>query len=437
LRGRAPWRRAVEAAIFVVPVISFDSMLEAMLRDAQGRANPIVNRSQPADSTTAGLARAVAARLVAGLALVLIVGGSVVAAQTRSKASPDAADPKAAPWAPTVQCPSGREYRDLRKDAGRDESCALTLPGALVTRDGPARSWYSRDHLNEEGRYQNGRKVGRWRECDRFDRCTDHDYAVVESYERNHEVKPELPVSYFGRKYTIDFASCWSTSISRKADGATLDMAINGGMVRCEVSYATSIEGGKSADGQGGVDCEIPYALGTRRFDSLDLKREFAKAGLPPFCGQTTPTDDPRSDPPEQAFAIWANQPILGASARREGLMWVLLANMPDVECASIQKQPSGLEQLTVRLNQYADQLVVDRLGRDEVKADACNSGFPLTPMKALTGLNNTRDRFGRTLFAYALGPEPLSAQQQRKCIESQIDLRASCGADAPGGTAP
>jgi hypothetical protein len=67
--------------------------------------------------------------------------------------------------------------------------------------------------------------------------------------------------------------------------------------------------------------------------------------------------------------------------------------------------------------------------------ADACNSGLPLTPMKALTGLNNTRDKFGRTLFAYALGPEPLSAQQQRKCIESQIDLRASCGSDAPGGT--
>src|SRR5215510_7462408 len=64
-------------------------------------------------------------------------------------------------WTKTIDCPSGRVYRDVRRDAGREEFCELLLPGSLQVRDGPSR-WSSNHEQNkEEGSYQQERKVGR------------------------------------------------------------------------------------------------------------------------------------------------------------------------------------------------------------------------------------------------------------------------------------
>jgi hypothetical protein len=56
--------------------------------------------------------------------------------------------------------------------------------------------WYSEGHFGEDGIYKAGRKVGRWRECDRFDRCRDQTYNLLYPQERARGVKPEIPVSY-------------------------------------------------------------------------------------------------------------------------------------------------------------------------------------------------------------------------------------------------
>ena len=110
-------------------------------------------------------------------------------------------------WTKTIDCPSGRVYRDVRRDAGREEFCELLLPGSLQVRDGPSRWWYSEGHFGAEGSYQNSRKVGRWRACDRFGRCRDATYDLVYLHERARRVKPEIPVSYSRGQYIFYFGS--------------------------------------------------------------------------------------------------------------------------------------------------------------------------------------------------------------------------------------
>ena len=74
------------------------------------------------------------------------------------------------------------------------------------------------------------------------------------------------------------------------------------------------------------------------------------------------------------------------------------------MECAAISPQDSGPERLTVRLKEYAEQLVLDRVGKDEIKTDACGGRFPLSPIA------RTRDRSSRLLFVYGfnrIAPRP------------------------------
>jgi hypothetical protein len=101
---------------------------------------------------------------------------------------------------------------------------------------------------------------------------------------------------------------------------------------------------------------------------------------------------------------------------------WTTLANIVDVECAAIDRLPSGRQRLTLRLNRYAEQLVLDRLDKDEMKADTCGRQLPLSMLDA------TLDGSGRTLFTYALSTDRTSAERQRGCIEAQIGLQAACG---------
>jgi hypothetical protein len=74
-----------------------------------------------------------------------------------------------------------------------------------------------------------------------------------------------------------------------------------------------------------------------------------------------------------------------------------------------------------VRLNEYAERLVLDRIGKDELKADACVGRFPLS------WINTTRNASGRSLFVYGLSPDRTMAEHQRSCISSQIALQPAC----------
>jgi hypothetical protein len=119
-------------------------------------------------------------------------------------------------WPKTINCSSGQVYRDVRQDAGREEFCERLMPGSLVVKDGPYRSWFSEDHPGSEGNYLNGREVGPWKECDRFDRCNLllHE-AVFTEEKRRPAFKPDIPVRYEQGKYVFDFASCRSTWVTK------------------------------------------------------------------------------------------------------------------------------------------------------------------------------------------------------------------------------
>jgi hypothetical protein len=126
---------------------------------------------------------------------------------------------------------------------------------------------------------------------------------------------------------------------------------------------------------------------------------------------------------PAQAFAIWVNQRFLDGRTNKEARGWTTLANVVDVECAAITKQGSVADMLAVRLNEYAEKLVLDRVGKDEIKADACGGRFPLLPLETI------RDGSGRTVFTYRMSENPATAGRQRACITAQTRLQSTCSA--------
>jgi hypothetical protein len=314
-------------------------------------------------------------------------------------------------------------YRDVRRDAGREEFCELLLPGSLKVKDGPSRWWYSEGHFGGEGSYQKGRKVGLWRECDRFGRCRHQTYELVDPNERAHGVKPEIPVSYKGGKYTFDFGSCWSTWVTRQTTESFLELNIVGGLIRCQVTYIPSAEADRPAGDRGFYLCQIPYSVGVREFDSLDLRNELPKVGLPQFCRQDEPpaTASMPNGRAEWAFVISVNQRFIDSRTHKEARGWTALADGVDIECAAIDRQKSRAEQLTVRLNKYAEKLILERVGKDAMKVDACRGQFPLSPIDTI------RDRSGHALFVYALSSNRATAERQRRCIATQITLRPTC----------
>jgi hypothetical protein len=332
--------------------------------------------------------------------------------------------PCLAQWTKTIDCPEGTMYRDVRKDAGREEFCERLLPGSLKVQDGPSRWWYSQGHFGAEGNYSKGRKVGKWKECDRFDRCQERVYELISPEEKARGVKPDVPVAFANGKYVFDFGSCWSTWVTHQTPDSFVELNIGSGLIRCQVTYIPSTEKDRAAGNQGHYLCEVPYSVRVRSFDSVDLRSELPKAGLPQFCRKDDPpVTEPMPDGPSaQALAIWVNQSFLDSRTKQQARAWTTIANVVDVECAAIDRQRQGADVLTVRLNEYAEKLVMDRLGKDETKADACGGRFPLT------ALETTRDAAGRTLFNYALSRTRATAQRQRACIASQVALQPTCG---------
>ncbi len=54
----------------------------------------------------------------------------------------------------------------------------------------------------------------------------------------------------------------------------------------CRTTWVTQIKNDKPVliYDSGDYQCKIPYSVGKREFDSLDLRAEFPKLGLPQFC---------------------------------------------------------------------------------------------------------------------------------------------------------
>jgi len=86
-----------------------------------------------------------------------------------------------------------------------------------------------------------------------------------------------------------------------------------------------------------------------------------------------------------------------------------------------LERPPPGPEQLRLRLNEYAERLVLERMQKDEIKADACTGHLPFSPMKT------ARDASGRTLFTFGLSRDRATAARQRACITSQLKLQRTC----------
>ena len=84
--------------------------------------------------------------------------------------------------------------------------------------------------------------------------------------------------------------------------------------------------------------------MGVRSFDSLDLRSELPKAGLPQFCRKDDPpvTETIPDGPSAQALAIWVNQSFLDSRTKQQGRAWTTIANVVDVECAAITRDNKG-----------------------------------------------------------------------------------------------
>ncbi len=189
-----------------------------------------------------------------------------------------------AQWEDTIKCPPNRVHRDERMDAGRQEYCEQVLPGSLRVKDGPFRFWFSSDFAGAFGNYSEGREVGKWKECTRFHTCEDKDYPVIYPHEKLRPgFRPEIPVSFIKGNYVFDFASCRTTLITHTdGDKVDVELAIGGYPSECQISYLPKGLAAYSSDGS--YTCEIPYSLGKKSFGSLDVRTEFAKAGLSQYC---------------------------------------------------------------------------------------------------------------------------------------------------------
>lgn len=323
-------------------------------------------------------------------------------------------------WTKTVDCPEGRLYRDERPWAGRIEYCEQELPGSLFVKDGPYRSWFSPGHPGSEGTYDRGRRVGEWRVCNRFGRCRNETYELSYYPEETRNVVPEIPLSYSRGKYVFDFGSCWSTWITHRTAQSSVDLNIYSGLIRCQITYTPAPEGDRYTVERNSYFCAIPYSVGIREFESLDLRRELPKVGLPQFCRQEE-RPGTTGMPGAQAFAISVYERFLDGRTKKMEQAWTTLANLVDVECVSIDASESGPDLLTVRLNKYAEELVLDRMGKDQLKAEVCFRKFPLS------FIETTPDGSGHTLFVYGLSQNRRTSEQQRQCIAAQVELQPSC----------
>ena len=268
---------------------------------------------------------------------------------------------------------------------------------------GPFRFWFSGDHPGDQGGYTNGRQVGPWKECGKnaVSRCKHTDYPLAYPEEQGRTgFKPEIPVSYHHGKYVFDFTSCWGTWVTQSGS-EDLDLNIGGSGYRCMVAYLP--EHSTKNGGEGSYVCFVPFSVGKREVDSLDLMQELPKLGLPQFCRPSTSTGD----------VLMIVDKTLD------------VATSVDVQCAAVERNASGMETLTFRLNKYATDLA----------NEAASKNGPLITQLCFgpSGPNQDQptemvhDPSGRTLFRYRFDSDPAQARKQKKCVSKAFDLKTSC----------
>lgn len=199
----------------------------------------------------------------------------------------------------TIHCSADRVHRDTRhalNDAGNgfagEEYCVLVVPGSLEVRDGPYLSWQYTNIEGAAGSYKLGREIGEWKECNQFDHCDQKDYPELDPDEKQRSgIKPEIPITYSNGKYVFDFSSCRRTAITH-TEGYVTDIIVNSRQEGCtyhymtkgDVVYQDDLQARQFGPQKQGYYCQIPFQLGSRAFDSLDLMSEFPKQGLPQYC---------------------------------------------------------------------------------------------------------------------------------------------------------
>jgi hypothetical protein len=295
-----------------------------------------------------------------------------------------------AQWTKDINCAAGTVYRDLRPDAGRKEFCERLLSGSLKVKDGPFRFWFGEGHPGDEGTYKDGRQVGPWKECTRFGECKHVVYELTFPYERGRAgFQREVPVSFQHGKYVFDFTSCWSTWVTQTG-GEDLHLNIQGSPYRCNIAYLPQyvIDHG----GEGDYYCRVPFSVGKREFDSLDLLHELPKLGLPQFCRTISPTGE--------AFSLLEN--------------FMEVATAVDVQTAAMAHDNAGREILTFTLNQYATDLAIEVAGKQG----------PLTTRICFNYDQQTEishDASGRASFNFRLSDDHAKANEQKRCVAKLI----------------
>lgn len=309
-----------------------------------------------------------------------------------------AAAPCFGEWTQTIHCPAGRVYRDIRHDAGREEFCELALPGSLVVKDGPYRSWLSEGFPSGVGNYLLGREVGKWEECNRFNHCETKNYeAAFPEEKRRTALKPEVPVAFQDGSYRFDFASCRSTWVTQALGKDPINLNIGGSeKYNCVISILpeSSIEHGA----EGSYTCWIPYSVGIRTFGTLDLRSELPKAGLPQFC-------QPQGTNPEPLRI-------------RSGIE--VIARSGELLCATLGKSPDGSEFLHIELNSFVTDLL-----RDAVKAEGPLN--TLLCMEQIDGPQVVIDAMGKANLSYKLSTDPARAKRQQKCVHDNFKVPMPC----------
>jgi hypothetical protein len=199
----------------------------------------------------------------------------------------------------------------------------------------------------------------------------------------------EIPISFQHGKYTFDFTSCWSTWVTQTG-AEDLHLNNQGSPYRCNIAYSPQhvIDHG----GDGDYYCRVPFSVGKREFDSLDLLHELPKLGLPQFCRAI--------DRKGEAFMLEGKSGEVATSV--------------DIQSAEAGHDVAGHEIFRFRLNQYATALATGVA----TKEGPLSIRLCLWHSQKAELFPDTNDY---TLFSYRLSDDKAQAAREKKCISERI----------------
>jgi hypothetical protein len=190
------------------------------------------------------------------------------------------------------------------------------------------------------------------------------------------------------------------------AGESSIDLNIGSSPFRCQITYITPWRG---PDKDGTYLCQIPFAVGVRALDSIDLRRELSKLGLPQFCGE--PGQRNTGGPPLIVFAKMPRRVKDGS----EQLSLLAAVTDVDVECTRGFGQPPASDLLVVKLNQYA-AAILQGLDGKPTQAGVCRDEIELKAESA-----------DHSQLTFQLSQDATIAKRQKSCIEGAATLQKKC----------